>query len=237
MAVKLRLQRHGKKGKPFFHIVAADARAPRDGKYIERLGSYNPNTNPATILLDNKRAIGWLTNGAQPSDTVRAILSYTGVLFEQHLAKGVAKGALTQDAADSKLETWMADKAGKVQAKKDGLVQSKVDAQSKALKHERSVNENRLKAMTSAAEQASEAAAVEQASAAAAIKAEAVKAVVVENVPTEAPIAVAEVVATIEAEAPVEAPIAEAEVVPTVEAEAPVAETPAPDAPAENTEA
>lgn len=155
MAVKLRLQRHGKKGKPFFHIVAADARSPRDGKYIERLGSYNPNTNPATIILDNDKAIGWLENGAQPSDTMRAILSYTGVLFKQHLTKGVAKGAMSQDDADKRYETWKAEKDSKIQAKKDGLVKSKTDALSAALKHERTVNDNRLKAMTAAAEQAS----------------------------------------------------------------------------------
>lgn len=161
MAVKLRLQRHGKKGKPFFHIVAADSRSPRDGKYIERIGSYNPNTNPATIVLDNEKAGEWLGNGAQPTDTVRAILSYTGVLFKQHLAKGVAKGALSQEEADKRLEAWMADKAGKIQAKKDGLSKDAEEALRKTLKHEREVNENRLKAMTAAA-----AAAVEEAPAA-----------------------------------------------------------------------
>jgi small subunit ribosomal protein S16 len=155
MAVKLRLQRHGKKGKPFFHIVVADSRSPRDGKYIERLGSYNPNTNPATILLDNDKAINWIQKGAQPSDTVRAILGYTGVLLKQHLAKGVAKGAMTQEEADKRYDTWRAEKDAKVQAKKDGLLKSKTDALQAALKHERTVNDNRLKAMTAAAEQAS----------------------------------------------------------------------------------
>jgi small subunit ribosomal protein S16 len=155
MAVKLRLQRHGKKGKPFFHIVAADSRSPRDGKFIERIGSYNPNTNPATIQLDNDKALGWLNNGAQPTDTVRAMLSYTGVMFRQHLAKGVLKGALTQEDADKRFEAWMTDKTGKIQAKKDGLVKAKTDAASKALKHEREVNEARLKAMTAAAAAAS----------------------------------------------------------------------------------
>jgi small subunit ribosomal protein S16 len=173
MAVKLRLQRHGKKGKPFFHIVAADARSPRDGKYIERLGSYNPNTNPATIILDNDKAMGWLENGAQPSDTMRAILSYTGVLFKQHLAKGVAKGAMSQDDADKRYEAWKADKDSKIQAKKDGLVKTKTDALGAALKHERTVNENRLKAMTAAAEQASADAAAAAAPAPAAPVAEA----------------------------------------------------------------
>lgn len=163
MAVKLRLQRHGKKGKPFFHIVAADSRSPRDGKFIERIGSYNPNTNPATIQLDNDKAVSWLNNGAQPTDTVRAMLSYTGVLLRQHLAKGVAKGAVTQEDADKRFEAWMADKTGKIQSKKDGLVKAKTDALSNALKHEREVNQNRLKAMTAAAESASAKAAAEAA--------------------------------------------------------------------------
>jgi small subunit ribosomal protein S16 len=155
MAVKLRLQRHGKKGKPFFHIVAADSRSPRDGKFIERIGSYNPNTNPATIQLDNAKAIEWLNNGAQPTDTVRAMLSYTGVLLRQHLNKGVAKGAFSQEEADKRFENWITDKTGKIQSKKDRIAKEKSDSQSKALKHEREVNENRLKAMTAAAEAAS----------------------------------------------------------------------------------
>jgi small subunit ribosomal protein S16 len=158
MAVKLRLQRHGKKGKPFFHIVAADSRAPRDGKFIERIGSYNPNTNPATIQLDNEKALGWLNNGAQPTDTVRAMLSYTGVLLRQHLQKGVEKGALTQEDADKRFETWAGEKSGKIDAKKERLVKDKQDAKSKAQKHEREVNEARLKAITAAAEAQSAAA-------------------------------------------------------------------------------
>ena len=158
MAVKLRLQRHGKKGSPFYHIVAADSRSPRDGKFIERIGSYNPNTNPATIQLDNTKAIQWLNNGAQPTDTVRAMLSYTGVMFRQHLQKGVLKGAFTQEEADTRFEAWMTDKSGKIQAKKDRLAKSKSDNLSAALKHERQVNEARLKAMTAAAEAASAAA-------------------------------------------------------------------------------
>ncbi len=155
MAVKLRLQRHGKKGSPFYHIVAADSRSPRDGKFIERIGSYNPNTNPATIQLDNTKALEWLSNGAQPTDTVRAMLSYTGVLYRQHLQKGVLKGAITQEEADKRFETWSAEKGNKVQGKKDRLAKEKSDNLSKMLKHEREVNENRLKAMTAAAEAAS----------------------------------------------------------------------------------
>ncbi|MFM7233356.1 MAG: 30S ribosomal protein S16 [Flavobacteriales bacterium] len=168
MAVKLRLQRHGKKGSPFYHIVAADARAPLDGKFIERIGSYNPNTNPATIQLDNAKAIQWLNNGAQPTDTVRAMLSYTGVLYRQHLQKGVLKGALTQEEADKRFEAWATEKGNKVQGKKDLLAKEKSDSISKKLKHEREVNENRLKAMTAAAEAASASAAQVEAEAPAA---------------------------------------------------------------------
>ena len=151
MPVKLRLQRHGKKGKPFFHIVAADSRSPRDGKFIERVGSYNPNTNPATIVLDNAKALTWLQNGAQPTDTLRAILSYKGVLYRLHLQKGVQKGALTQEQADAKWEKWSAEKESKVQAKRDGLSKAKSEANAAQLKHERSVNEARLQALAAAA--------------------------------------------------------------------------------------
>lgn len=100
MAVRLRLQRKGRKKLPFYHIVAADQRAPRDGKIIERLGTYNPMTKPATINVDEEKALQWLENGAQPSDTVRAMLRFKGVLYRRHLLKGVAKGALTQEKAD-----------------------------------------------------------------------------------------------------------------------------------------
>jgi len=99
MSVKLRLQRHGKKGKPFYWIVAADARSKRDGKFLEKIGSYNPNTNPAIIDLDVDGAVKWLQNGAQPTDTARAILSYKGALLKNHLAGGVRKGALTEEEA------------------------------------------------------------------------------------------------------------------------------------------
>ncbi len=121
MPVKIRLQRHGKKGKPFFWIVAADTRAKRDGKFLDKLGIYNPNTNPATIELDVDGAVKWLQNGAQPTDTARAILSYKGALLKKHLAAGVAKGALTEEQADEKFNAWMEEKEGKVDAKKDSL--------------------------------------------------------------------------------------------------------------------
>lgn len=121
MPVKIRLARHGKKNYPFYHIVAADSRAPRDGKYIERIGSYNPNTNPATIELNYDKALEWIQNGAVPSDTCRAILSYKGVLYKNHLLKGVTKGALTQEQADEKYNTWIEEKQAKIQAKIDKL--------------------------------------------------------------------------------------------------------------------
>ena len=121
MAVKIRLQRHGKKNFAFFHIVVADSRAPRDGKFIELLGSYNPNTNPATIVLDGDKALAWLKVGAQPTLVTRRILSYEGVLLRKHLAEGVAKGALTQAQADEKFAAWKAQKDEKVAAKKTGL--------------------------------------------------------------------------------------------------------------------
>lgn len=144
MPVKIRLQRHGKKGKPFYWIVAADARAKRDGKFLEKLGTYNPNTNPATIDLNLEGAVQWLHNGAQPTDTARAILSYKGALLKHHLDGGVRKGALTQEQADAKLEVWLEAKTGKVDAKKDGLAKAKEDAKAKALKAEKEVNEKRL---------------------------------------------------------------------------------------------
>ena len=129
MAVKIRLQRHGKKNFAFFHIVVADSRAPRDGRYIEQIGSYNPNTNPATIVLNSERALAWLKVGAEPSLVVRRILSYEGVLLRNHLDGGIAKGALTQEQADQKWNEWKAQRDAKVNAKKEGLAK---DAQKKA---------------------------------------------------------------------------------------------------------
>ena len=146
MSVKIRLQRHGKKGKPFYWIVAADARAKRDGKFLEKVGTYNPNTNPATIELNLDKAVQWLHNGAQPTDTARAILSYKGALLKHHLDGGVRKGALTQEQADAKLAAWLEEKTSKVNAKKDGLAKAKDDAKAKALKAEKEVNEKRAKA-------------------------------------------------------------------------------------------
>ena len=151
MPVKIRLQRHGKKGKPFYWIVAADARSKRDGKFLEKIGTYNPNTNPATIDLNLDGAVQWLHNGAQPTDTARAILSYKGALLKHHLDGGVRKGALTQEQADAKLAAWLDEKAGKVDAKKDGLSKAQAEAKAKALKAEQEANEKRIAAQAEAA--------------------------------------------------------------------------------------
>ena len=121
MPAKIRMQRHGKKAAGFFHIVVADGRAPRDGKFIEKIGTYNPNTNPATIVLNFDKAIEWLGKGAQPSDTCRAILSYRGVMYKYHLLKGIRKGALTQEQADAKFAKWLQEKESKIQGKVERL--------------------------------------------------------------------------------------------------------------------
>jgi len=133
MATKIRLQRFGKKGKPFYHVVVADARAPRDGKFIERIGSYNPNTNPATIEINFDKALDWVNKGAQPTDTCRAILSYKGVMYKKHLEGGVKKGALTAEQAETKFTEWLDSKEGKIAGKKDNLTKSKDEVKKTAL--------------------------------------------------------------------------------------------------------
>lgn len=158
MSVKIRLQRHGKKGKPFYWVVAADSRSKRDGKYLEKIGTYNPNTNPATIDLNLDKAVQWLHNGAQPTDTARAILSYKGALLKHHLDGGVRKGALTQEQADAKLTQWLEEKAAKVNAKKESLSTSKADAKAQALAAEKKVNEDRIAAAKQAEAEALKAA-------------------------------------------------------------------------------
>lgn len=143
MPVKIRLQRHGKKGKPFYWIVAADARAKRDGKFLEKLGIYNPNTNPATIELNLDNSVQWLQNGAQPTDTARAILSYKGVLLKHHLLGGLRKGALTEEQVEEKFDAWLKEKEASVAAKVGGLDKAKAEAKAAALKAEKEVNEKR----------------------------------------------------------------------------------------------
>jgi len=143
MPVKIRLQRHGKKGKPFYWIVAADARAKRDGRFLEKLGTYNPNSNPAIIDVNVDGAVKWLQNGAQPTDTARAILSYKGVMLKKHLLGGVAKGALTEEQAEEKFQAWLSEKENAITSKKDSLAKAQADAKAKALEAEKEVNAKR----------------------------------------------------------------------------------------------
>ncbi|MGB0879072.1 MAG: 30S ribosomal protein S16 [Polaribacter sp.] len=146
MPVKIRLQRHGKKGKPFYWIVAADARAKRDGRYLEKLGTYNPNVNPASIHLDVDGAVKWLQNGAQPTDTAKAILSYKGAMLKNHLVGGVRKGALTEEQVEEKFTAWLEEKASKISAKEEGLSKAQVAEKTKKLAAEKAVNEARIAA-------------------------------------------------------------------------------------------
>lgn len=151
MATRIRLQRHGRKGRPIFSIVVADSRVKRDGKYIERLGQYNPNTNPATIDINFDRALDWVVKGAQPSDTARAILRYKGVMMKKHLLDGVRKGAFDEAEAEKRFESWMEEKSNKINAKKEGLSKADEEAKAKALEAERAVNEARRAAEAEAA--------------------------------------------------------------------------------------
>ena len=166
MSVKIRLQRHGKKGKPFYWIVAADARAKRDGRYLEKLGTYNPNTNPAIINLDIDGAVKWLQNGAQPTDTAKAILSYKGAMLKNHLAVGVRKGALTEEQAEEKFQAWLEEKAQKIASKEENAAKIKADAKAKALEAEKAVNEARTAVVEEVVEEATEEATEEVAEAA-----------------------------------------------------------------------
>jgi small subunit ribosomal protein S16 len=247
MSVKIRLQRHGKKQKPFYWIVAADARSKRDGRYLEKLGTYNPNTNPATIDLNLDQAVQWLHNGAQPTDTAKAILSYKGALLKHHLDGGVRKGALTQEQADAKLAKWLEEKATKVDSKKEGLSKAQEAAKAKALKAEKAANEKRAAAAVEAAkveEVVAEEAAVEVVDDEAP---EVAAEVVTEEVPVaklaveEVPEIVAEetpeVVEALEVVAEVATEEAAVEEAPEVVAEAATEETPAKEEASEETEA
>ena len=159
MPVKLRLQRHGKKGKPFYWLVAADSRSKRDGRYLEKIGTYNPNTNPAAVNIDNDRALNWLEKGAQPTDTARTLLSYRGIMYKHHLNGGVRKGAFTQEDADKKFEIWLKEKTAKIQAKEEVLSKDQADAKAKRLVNEKAASDKRL-ADAAAAEAEAEAEAV-----------------------------------------------------------------------------
>jgi len=143
MPVKIRLARHGRKARPFYHIVVADSRAPRDGKFIERIGSYNPNTNPATISVDFDKALDWLMKGAQPTDTARAILSYEGIMYKKHLLGGVAKGAFDEKTMEAKFETWKQEQAIRIQNKQNKISKDAQDASDKKLAAEKEVSEAR----------------------------------------------------------------------------------------------
>ena len=147
MAVKIRLQRHGKKNQPFYHIVIADARAARDGKFIEKIGTYNPLTNPATVVVNVDKACQWLQNGAQPTDTVRSLLRYTGVLYKKHLMGGVAKGAFSQDVADKRFNDFMEEREKKIAAKITKNANDKNAQRKEALKAEADVNVKRAEAI------------------------------------------------------------------------------------------
>lgn len=218
MSVKIRLARRGRKKQAIYDVVVADARAPRDGRFIEKLGTYNPNTNPASININNERALTWLLNGAQPTDTVKAMLSYRGVMLKKHLQIGVLKGAISQDQADAKFNVWLSDKDSKIEGKKDQLATAKADARKFALAAETAKNQARIDAIKTREAQA-------LAAAAPAVEEVEETAAVVETTSAEAP--------AVEAPVAEEAPVVEAaEEVETASAEVPVAdETPVVDAP------
>ncbi len=196
MAVKIRLARRGRKSRAIYDVVVADARAPRDGRFIEKIGTYNPNTDPASININDEKAFSWVMDGAQPTDTVRAMLSYRGVMFKKHLQIGVNKGAITQEAADKRFEAWMVEKETKITGVVDQLNKAKAADKKTRLEAETKVKEARAEAIAS---RVAEAEAVVKAAEAEANAAEA--AANVEEVVEEAPVA----------EAPTEeAPVAEA---------------------------
>ena len=195
MPVKMRLARHGRKRYAYYHIVIADGRAPRDGRYIERIGTYNPNTNPATIDLDFDKAFDWLTKGAQPTDTVRGILSYKGVMYKKHLMGGVKKGAFDEAEAEKRLDNWMSEKDAKIQAKIDRLEGDAAAETQKQLEAETKIKEDRSASIASrnaelVAEAEAKVAAAKAEEEAAAAEAEAAKAEEVTE--TEAPAEVKE---------------------------------------------
>ncbi|MFY0689838.1 MAG: 30S ribosomal protein S16 [Cyclobacteriaceae bacterium] len=248
MPVKIRLARRGRKKRAMYDIVAADHRAPRDGRFIEKLGTYNPNTDPATINLNSDKAFDWLMKGAQPTDTARAILAYRGLMYKKHLQVGVNKGALTQEDADKKFDAWLADKDAKIQGKVDKLSKDAADARKAKLDAEAKVSKARLDAQLQKKQEEEAALAAEVAEANAdeaevALEAEGAEAVAETAPAEEAP--KAEEAPAEEAPKAEEAPVEEApkaEEAPKEEApkaeeapkeeEAPKAEAPAEEAPA-----
>lgn len=151
MAVKIRLQRHGRKGRPFYHIVVADSRVKRDGKIIERLGSYYPITNPATVDLDIDKSVEWLQKGAQPTNTAKSILSHKGVFLKKHLLGGVAKGAFDQAEAEKRFSAWVAEKENTISSKKESLSKAQEAEKQQRLEAERKIAEARVTAAQEAA--------------------------------------------------------------------------------------
>lgn len=236
MSVKIRLARRGRKKQAIYDVVVADARAPRDGRFIEKLGTYNPNTNPASINLNNERALTWLLNGAQPTDTVKAMLSYRGVMLKKHLQIGVLKGAISQDQADAKFNAWLAEKDSKIEGKKDRLAAAKEKQRKDALAAEAAKNQARIDALKAKEAEASAAAiAVEEETASAEVsevETTTAEATEVETTSAEAP--EAEVAAEEAPVAEIEAEEAPAEV--AAEEEAPVAEAAAEETPSAEAE-
>ncbi|MCS5663968.1 MAG: 30S ribosomal protein S16 [Flavobacteriales bacterium] len=227
MATKIRLQRFGKKGKPVYHIVAADSRSKRDGRYIERLGLYNPNTAPATIDLKYDRALYWVQVGAVPTDTARTILSYTGVMMKKHLLDGVKKGAHTEEQALAKYDAWLETKAIQISDATSAIEKTKADAAAKAL-----AAEKEARAAKEAEIIAKNTPEVEETEEVTAEEAPAEEAPVAEEAPaTEATAEEAPVEAAAE-EAPVEAVAEEAPAAEATAEEAPAAEATAEEAPA-----
>ncbi|MEI7490003.1 MAG: 30S ribosomal protein S16 [Bacteroidota bacterium] len=183
MPTKIRLQRRGKRGQPFYHIVIADGRAPRDGKFIEKIGTYNPLTRPADIDIDFNKAITWLNKGAQPTDTVKAILSYQGVLYKSHLLKGVQKGAMTEEQAEIKFQAWLQEKQAKIAGKKKEYELSAKDVRKKL--HENEIKLNEAKASAVAKKRAEVAAAQQAAIAHAAAPIAAAPVAIAEEAPVQ----------------------------------------------------
>ena len=200
MAVKIRLARKGRKKLAYYHIVVADSRSPRDGRYIEKIGSYNPVTNPATIELDFDKALGWLQNGALPTDTCRAILSYKGVMLKKHLLEGVKKGAFDEAEAAKRFEEWMTQNEAKIEAKKSGLEKSKDDDLGNRLAIEKRINEARTEKLAKRRAELDAKLVREVAAAAAGEEVEAAEAEVNASEEVETP--EAEDIASVEAEAP-----------------------------------
>ena len=209
MATKIRLQRGGRKARPIYSIVVADSRAPRDGRFIEKLGSYNPNTNPATIDLNFDSTLTWVMKGAQPTDTARTILSHKGVMMKKHLLEGVRKGALTEEQADAKFEAWTSDKENKISVKTESLVSA--ESAAKAARHAAESEVNKARAAAIAAANAPvvvEAPVVEEEVTEAPVAEEVTEAPVAEEV-TEAPVAEEFTEAPVAEEASKDAPVAD----------------------------